>query len=83
MIIREVICKRWFLRKWVKGIVLYPFIFYQGKPDMTLRKHEWVHIEQIQRLGVIKFYVTYLLYSFRLGYENNPYEIEAYRRESE
>lgn len=77
MRVREVICKRWFLRKWIKGITLYPFIFYQGEPSHTLRKHEQVHIEQIRKLGVIRFYLLYLYYNMRYGYDKNPFEIEA------
>jgi len=83
MRVYEVICDRWFLRKWVKGITLYPFIFFQGKPTRTLRKHEYVHIEQIHRHGILKFYLLYIYYSIRFGYEKNPFEIEAYTKEKE
>jgi len=83
MMIREVVCNRWYLSKWIDGIVIYPFIFYQGEPSETLRKHEWVHIEQIKRLGVIRFYITYLWYNLTKGYDNNPFEIEAYKRQGE
>lgn len=67
--VREITCKRWFLRKSTAAIVLYPWIFYRG--DLTkeqrhiIRKHEWVHVEQIHRLGWVRFYVTYLWYSMR------------------
>ncbi len=69
------------------GITLYPFIFV-GFPEndprtAKLLKHELVHIEQIYRDGFFKFYLTYIWYSIRYGYKNNPYEVEAYRRQEE
>lgn len=76
---KEVICKRWFLPKWIGGITLYPFIFYQGEPSEALRKHEQVHVEQIKRIGVIKFYALYIYYNVKYGYEKNPFEVEAYK----
>lgn len=78
--IREVICRRWLLAKWIEGIVIYPFIFYQGQPSKIIRKHEWVHVAQIRRVGVIRWYITYLYYNCVYGYERNPYEIEAYEK---
>ena len=78
MKIKEITCNRWFLADWIKGITLYPFIFYNGEPNKTLRKHEWIHIDQIRKEGVIKFYSKYLWYNFSKGYKKNPYEIEAY-----
>lgn len=73
-------------------ITLYPFILYNGVPTTRVRKHEWVHIEQIQRLGVLRFYVSYFLCYLKcraLGmssydsYMSIPYEIEAYAKENE
>lgn len=75
--VREVVCKRWYLKKSVKGIVLWPFIFYQGEPWLRLRRHERVHVAQMRKHGVLKFYALYLWYSIRYGYWNNPFEIEA------
>lgn len=46
----------------VNGIVLYPFIFFAPKdPNPILVNHELIHVAQIKRLGVIKFYTRYLL----------------------
>jgi hypothetical protein len=39
--------------------------------------HELCHVEQVKRLGSVKFFVLYLLYSIRYGYVNNPFEVEA------
>lgn len=45
----------------VEGIVLYPFIFFAPKnPDAYLLNHESIHWHQIERVGVITFYFTYL-----------------------
>jgi hypothetical protein len=82
MKIREIHCKRWFLGDKVDGITLYPFIFYRGQPADWLRKHEWVHVMQVRRHGWLKFYVMYLYYQVRFGYEKNPFEIEAYSKAS-
>lgn len=77
MRIREVFCKRWLLKKEVEAVTIYPFIFYRGIPTAEVRRHELVHINQIQKIGWLKFYITYLWYSVKLGYRNNPYEKEA------
>ena len=49
--------------------------------DETIRRHELVHIEQIERDGAVVFCVKYLWWLLRYGYRRNPYEIEAYDRE--
>ena len=72
----------WPIKSWVAGIVIYPFIFYKGKPHLTRRRHEWIHIEQVRKEGWIKFYTKYLWYSITKGYHYIPYEIEAYRDQS-
>ena len=77
------------------GIVLYPFIFISetenNVPNSTL-KHEFIHIEQINRYGFICFYYTYFKYMIQ-SYNNNnnilnifidnEFEEEAYERENE
>ena len=72
----------------INGIVLYPFIFYADSiVDPIVQNHERIHIEQIQRDGVFKFYLSYLWSYFKLrlngqehhlAYLNIPYEAEAY-----
>ena len=67
------------------GITLPPFGLYilkERMDDELLKRHEMLHWEQYQRMGVIKFCVTYLWYNIRYGYWNNPMEIEA-RKKSE
>ncbi len=42
--------------------------------------HERVHLEQIDRLGPVRFTVLYLWWCCRYGYWQNPLEVEAYRK---
>jgi hypothetical protein len=41
------------------------------------------HIEQYNRYGFLKFLVLYVWYSIRYGYYNNPFEVEARKKEKE
>lgn len=69
--------KFWPFPPWVRGVVLYPFILYQEIPDIDIRRHEWAHVCQIRKEGIIKFYFKYKWYSHKYGYRDNPYEKEA------
>ncbi len=40
-------------------------------------KHEMCHVQQYRKYGFLNFIFKYLLESFRNGYQNNRYEIEA------
>ena len=51
--------------------------------DAVLRRHELIHIEQIDRDGVVLFCLRYVWWSARYGYWKNPYEVEAFARERE
>lgn len=84
MRVREIYCKRWILPKQTWGITLYPFIFYNTKHwhiEDFMRRHEWIHVEQVERLGWFKFYFKYLVCHFKYGYLENPFEKEAYARQ--
>ncbi len=60
------------------AITLYPFILFRDKSaQKLLMDHEMRHIRQIRKKGVVVFYVKYLYFNIRYGYENNPLEIEA------
>ncbi len=76
----------------VGAITLYPFILFsrsvQGiktyrKYPEQLFKHEYIHIEQVRKLGWFKFYFLWLGESAKNGYKGNKYEIEAYARQTE
>ncbi|TDH24082.1 DUF4157 domain-containing protein [Segetibacter sp. 3557_3] len=43
--------------------------------------HEMAHVKQYQQYGIFRFLVLYLLESFRKGYLNNRFEVEARARE--
>ena len=72
----------------INAIVLYPFVLYcDPEPSEEITKHEEVHLEQIRRLGVIKFYTRYVLEYFQgrkrgmshyQAYRNISFEREAY-----
>lgn len=49
--------------------------------NYRLYKHEMKHIEQMQKDGKFVFGVKYLYFISTVGYENNPYEIEARKAE--
>ena len=75
----------------VGAITLYPFILYSrsqaalSREDYTrnLFKHEYIHIEQVRKMGWFTFYFLWIVENVRNGYENNKYEVEAYSRQSE
>jgi len=72
----------------VTAITLYPFILFaeslsRVRNDRNLYKHEWIHIEQYRKLGVLNFVVQYLWQQFRVGYKDNKFEKEAYSRQHE
>lgn len=45
--------------------------------DHALIAHERVHVEQMARMGVVRFYLTYLWQWVRHGYQDHPMEREA------
>jgi hypothetical protein len=53
--------------------------FRQERSEVTdeLFRHEWEHIQQIDRDGWLRFYCKYIWYSITMGYDTNPYEVEA------
>ena len=73
------------------AITLYPFILFArsqsalSREDYTrdLFKHEYIHVEQVRKMGWLKFYFLYLVESAKNGYRQNKYEVEAYDRQSE
>lgn len=78
---------RWFLEGAGYSAITMPwrtiYVLREHWEVAELRRHELVHIEQIERDGAIKFTVLYLWYLARYGYRKNPYEIEAYARQDE
>lgn len=63
----------------IQGMVLYPFILFESNsPDERLINHERIHVEQIKRDGVLRFYGRYLWEYFK-GRLNKMNHDEAYR----
>jgi hypothetical protein len=66
------------------GITLPPFgifILAERLDEERLARHEQAHWEQAQRMGIVRWYLTYAWLTMRHGYRNNPLEVEA--REAE
>jgi hypothetical protein len=69
-------------------------VFKDGETEIpsTLLRHELIHLEQMDRSGVARFYLIYLrdyvvslrrLRNHDTAYRNIPFEKEAYERERE
>ena len=72
---------RWFLRTFGFGGVTLPplgiFILAERIHEDALVRHEQVHWAQYQRMGLVRFYATYIYQVLRYGYHNAPMEVEA------
>jgi len=77
---------RWVLRRTgFAGVALAPWGIYILAEHMysdKLVRHEQAHWRQWQRMGTVRYYVTYVYQVLRYGYRNAPMEVEA-RKESE
>lgn len=76
----------WMKRTWVRGVVIGNRILFSAPAseiEPWLLRHELEHAYQQMREGVILFYCKYFYYSIRYGYKKNPYEIEAYQRQTD
>lgn len=72
---------RWILERtrWA-GVAVPPFgawIEPAHLDNAALVRHELRHLEQAREMGVLRWYVTYLWYTLRYGYRNNPLEADA------
>ncbi len=78
------------------AITLYPFILFacteKEALDSHTLQHEWVHIEQVRKLGWLRFYLSYVWNFVKeyakervywTAYLANPYEKEAYEKEKD
>lgn len=78
---------------WVEGMAIFPFVLSKRKrPDKIFLYHESIHFRQQIELGILPFYVWYLLEYLirliqfrnrRLAYLNISFEREAYANESD
>jgi hypothetical protein len=81
------------LARHYRGMVIGRTILFKGSEmeiPLKLLRHELIHIEQIERIGITRFYCTYFrdylanLWRFRnhdTAYRSIPFEQEAYERQ--
>lgn len=73
----------WFMhrRGWA-GVTLplWPWIVicYWLTPEDSTRRHERIHVAQIEHMGRLRFAAVYLWQLLRHGYKHAPLELEAY-----
>lgn len=66
------------------GVTLPPWGIYilpEHIDNRRLIRHEQQHWRQYQRMGAVKFYVTYAWQVLRHGYRNAPMEVQARKAE--
>jgi len=67
----------------IDGLTIGRLIFIRKNYlDITLLAHELVHVLQYNQIGFFKFIYKYLKYNNKYGYRKNPFEIEAYKKQS-
>ncbi len=59
------------------GPIIHSRIDLNSGEGRGILAHELEHREQMKRLGLLRFYVTYLRQWRRYGYRNMPLEVEA------
>ena len=69
----------------IRGLAFFPFIFINDASDIypELINHEKIHLRQQLELGIIPFYIWYLIALYRVGYMNISFEKEAYANEND
>jgi hypothetical protein len=74
----------WWLRATGYGGITMPwrraYLIPARLHDPALRAHEQVHLDQLARLGPVRFAALYLWLLIRHGYERHPMEVEARER---
>jgi hypothetical protein len=74
------------LPRWAAAQVLLPGkVFVRSGVVVTRRllAHELVHVEQLRRMGILRFWWTYLILLLRHGYREHPMELDAIVRSAE
>ena len=70
-----------------RGLAISPFFFVRPqknkKKEAETVKHELVHIKQQRDAWIFPFYIKYFYYQIKYGYSNNPYEVEAFKKQKE
>ncbi len=77
----------WTLRRFgFAGVALAPWGIYilpEAMYSQRLTRHEQQHWRQYQRMGLLRYYVTYLWGLVRHGYTDHPMEREARAAETD
>jgi hypothetical protein len=60
-----------------KTVHLHNITAHQFLVDEELMRHELQHVIQYKEQGWLIFVIKYLWFSFKNGYFNNPFEVEA------
>jgi len=63
------------------GIYCLPEIIADEEKAGRMLRHENCHVEQMEKMGLLKFYAVYWYQYFRYGYDDMPMEKEARARE--
>jgi hypothetical protein len=64
----------------IRGLAFYPFIFVPTDTviDDVLINHEKIHLKQQLELGILPFYIWYLIALYRVGYMSISFERKPY-----
>jgi hypothetical protein len=74
------------LPRWAAAQVLVPgrvFVRRGVRLSRRLLAHELVHVDQLRRLGIPRYWWTYLILLMRCGYREHPLEFDAIVRSAE
>ena len=72
--------------RWAVAQVLLPrriFVRRDAPLNGRLLAHELVHVEQLERLGLLRYWWNYLALLLRCGYREHPMELDAIVRAAE
>ena len=95
MILISALFFRWFTRDFARSMALYPFILVRSVDllnDPVLLHHERIHLRQQLELGILPFYLWYLIEfliryiikrDFNRAYRAISFEKEAYARDDD
>ena len=79
----EIVLPFWPLRRKVKAITLWPFVFYQNRESVgKFRSHERYHWRQQWRWLIVPWFVTYIVLAmiYHTTGPEHPMEREAYKQ---
>lgn len=84
-IVRVPFLLAWPPRAYAAQVLLPGVIFVRRGVHASPRliAHELVHVDQLERMGLVRYWVRYLWFLARHGYWDNPLESEARRGESD